>query len=169
MPIEYVHRAREPMVVYDAPVNEATQKIREKFDVDPETGYPRKYNWRPLAQLGPEYRPEDVYDKLLPYRPESMYSTYVAYASISIAFALGFNYYVTGKLRTKWYVKPYGFFFMLAGTGIPLYFLAKLSPKYQGREYAMYKDYVKTYPDRFDTIKRRKLREILYLNKLEGR
>lgn len=166
MPVLRESKYLTPYVVYDAPVNEKTEEIRRIFDVDPETGYPRHYNWRSLAKLGKEYRPEDAFEKLLPYREEAMYSTYIANGAIAVVLsALVQAFYNTKKAR-PYYSRPWVFLGMLTWTGAVAAYNCIRTPNRQGMENAMYIDYVKSHPDRFETKKRYKLREVLFWNDL---
>jgi len=166
MPILREHHYFEPYLAYDAPVNAKTEEVRRMFDMDPETGYPREYNWRCLAKLGKEYRPEDAFEKLLPYREESMYSTYLTVGVLSVLIPLGIQMFGNALAKRPWYSRPWLSLAGFAVTGSINAYIFYWTPHKQGIENAIYIDYVKSHPERFETKKRLKHREVLRMNEM---
>ena len=166
MPVVRDNKFLTSYVIYDAPINEQTKEIRRKFDVDEKTGYQRRYNWRSLADLGPEYRPDDALKKLLPYREEAMYATYVFSAVCALGVSFGVQCIHNAYRGRELMSKPWVFLASLACSGGLAAFTCFYTPVRQGMINAMHIDYIQKHPDRFETKKRLKLREVLLHNKL---
>lgn len=153
-----------PYFVYHAPVNEKTKELREKFDMDEETGYPRAYNWRNLARLGPEYKPEDPYLKFDDYDEKSYMGYKVYHYSIILAASVSVQLFSAWLYGHKWYSRPYIF----AGMGTLGFLLSRFWREKtllrQNQLNGIDVEYVTTHPERFGLIYRPKLREILFEN-----
>lgn len=153
-----------PYLVYDAPANEATKKIRETFKVDEETGYPEYYSWRNMAKIGPRYRPEDLYKYIGHHEPERDISTKVTLISICTIIA-GLGHY----MYNSWYVRRpliAKFYWMPINTAIFSYCALKFYDMSLRRQYLknnIYIDYMRKHPERFGEVYRPKLRECLDL------
>jgi hypothetical protein len=153
---------RTSTLVYEAPVDEKTKEIRKMFDVDEETGYPRAYNWRPLARLGPNYRPEKVYEVIEPYKPEQKLTTNVALVA-STAFIVGSVHYFYQKYHARpLWSKPLRSLaiFGVFSTALVYGFEYKLQRDQLKNQ--IYADYMKKHPERFETVHRPKFREVLF-------
>lgn len=152
-----------PYLVYDAPVDEKTKKLREKFKIDEESGYPECYKWRALSRLGPVYNPADPFKKFDEYDPKRSISTHVGMfivgAAVSGSVMAFFNLY----RRRPWWAKSW--VPVLAAFGFLGFqmVLHKQALKRQALKAAITVDYVTKHPDRFPPIKRPKLREVLYM------
>lgn len=151
-----------PYLVYDAPVDEKTKKIREMFKID-ESGYPEHYKWRDISRLGPVYNPADPFRKFDEYDPKTSISTHVAMfiigATISGAITSCVNV-VSGK---PWWARGWVPVLGAIGfTGVEM-FIHKQALRRQALRNAITVDYVTKHPDRFPPIKRPKMREILYV------
>lgn len=151
-----------PYYTYEAPVNEATLKLREKLKIDPETGYPEKYNWRGLAKLGYQYEPEKPFLVFKPYTEEQLHGTKATLLLVSSAFGVlsqaVTNYY---KAR-KFFAHPYIFLLSTAAAyGVGIFTISK-SNKRQTYKNALFVDYMKKHPERFGTIRRYKYREVVF-------
>ena len=150
-----------PILVYDAPVNEKTKQIREKFDVDDKTGYPRHYNWRSMARLGPVYEPQDPFRKFDPYNPDEAISTKVGIVFLSAASA-GFIHYVWSNIRSRPYWSNIHIFLgITAGTAGFILWMHNKTLERQNLKNHIYMDYIEKHPERFGPIHRPKLREAL--------
>lgn len=151
-----------PYIRYNAPVNEATKKIRERFKVDEETGYPEHYNWRSMAKIGPRYRPEDIFKYIGHHEPERELSTWVAY----VAFSFGGSAFGHMVVNAYFGRPPIAKCHWVLINTVTLSFLsiwgrARIQ-KRQGLKNKIYQDYMKKHPERFGEIYRPKLREVLF-------
>lgn len=151
-----------PFLVYDAPVDEKTKKVREMFKIDEKTGYPEQYNWRALARLGPVYQPADPFKKFDDYDPKESISTHVT-AGLVASFFAGFGQvYFNLRARRPWWSRSYmPVIFVAAFVKIEM-FLYQKTVERQSMRNAITIDYVEKHPDRFPPIRRPKLREVLY-------
>lgn len=152
----------EPTLVYEAPVDEKTKELRKAFDVDEKTGYPRHYEWRRMAKLGNSYRPEDLFETLSGYNKESGYTTKMVLGASSIILAVVFQGIARLALNRPFWSRPQ---YPIAGA-IASYFaldwMHEKTLERAARKNAIYLDYVKKHPDRFEATYRPKLREVLY-------
>lgn len=148
-------------LVYDAPVDEKTKKLRETFKID-ESGYPEHYKWRNMAKLGPVYNPEDPILKFTPQSPEAHYSTSVFMAFFTGMTTVGavglYNYFNKTPLwaRVHYSLPAWAGFF---------YIVEWFNKKTDERQYiknSIIIDYTNKHPDRFGPIKRSKFRETLF-------
>lgn len=149
-----------PILVYDAPVDEKTLKIREQFKVDEETGYPEHYKWRNMAKLGLTFRPEDPFLKF-EYPPEANHIRSASIIIVSALFTGIWHVYSQVNQRRVWWSKPHvflGYFGVVSGLSLygQDYFC-----KYQATKNGMIVDYVRQHPERFNDIRRYKAREVL--------
>lgn len=151
-----------PILVYDAPVDEKTKKIREMFDVDEKTGYPRHYNWRPMARLGSEYRPQDPFRLFNKYNPDEYIATKVFIVGASILLG-GIAQFVTNAIffRRPFWVKPYPLIGISASLAAVTIYGLEATQDRQHKKNQMYVDYMENHPERFGPIHRPKIREIL--------
>lgn len=151
-----------PILIHEAPVNEKTKAIRERFKVDEKTGYPEHYNWRAMARLGPEYRPEDLYTKLDPFDPKEEISTQVFLVGATGLGVVGLhcltNYYTR---KPMWSGIPRTTILGAVAIWISLKAHDMVLTR-QGIKNAIFLDYLKKHPDRFETVKRYKHRELLF-------
>lgn len=152
---------KAPILVYDAPVDEKTKKVREMFDVDEKTGYPKHYNWRGMARLGPDYRPEDPFLKFDKWDEKNGYSGTISLLGILGAGYAGIFYYINTQ-RRPWWSKPQYFIAAFGVSAPALLWIRDKTFERQGRKDAIYVDYMRKHPERFETIHRPKLREILF-------
>lgn len=154
-----------PYLVYDAPVNEKTKELRKKFDMDDETGYPRAYNWRPLARLGQEYNPEDIFFKLDDF-DEKAYYGYKAYFTVGAILGAAVVHGMTSYYYTfKWYSRPYIFLGVAASFVACTTWYQNVSLRRQNMVNTIDVEYLQSHPERFGKIYRPKMREILYENR----
>lgn len=154
-------KGKTSILVHEAPIDEKTKEIRKKFDVDDETGYPRHYNWRPLAKLGPYYRPEKVFEVFEPQKAEERLSTKVALAG-ALVVPTGFAHF----LKQQYYARPIWskplptLFAYVCCVGIS-WWLYDQKYNRQLLKNQIYADYMKKHPERFETVHRPKFRECL--------
>lgn len=161
MPIVEIHHAAEPLLAYNAPVNEKTKQVREMFKVDEETGYPEHYKWRGMAKLGPKFSYEDPYWKFQKHNPDEDLSTKIVILSMINGLCIGVHLFIqysfgkgllsqihrpilTGALCTYGYLKYY-----------------ERSLERASIKQHIYMDYVRKHPERFGDIQRYKFREIM--------
>lgn len=148
--------------MHEAPLDEKTKEVRKRFNVDEETGYPKEYNWRPLAKLGPTYRPEKIYEVVKPYTREEMYSTNATLIG-GMAFVCGsLHYLVQRYYGRKLWSKPWKTLAYFASSTTALYYLIDYKYRRQQLKNEVYADYMKKHPERFDTVYRPKVREVLF-------
>lgn len=148
-------------LVYDAPLDEKTKEIRKNFDVDEETGYPKHYEWRNLARLGPSYSPADPYLKFDPYDPKTSISTHVTAALIALGSTASAMIFINLKNRRPWWAQSW---VPLLGSAVFVALELWIHQKNLGRQSlknAIIIDYVRQHPERFPPIKRPKMRETL--------
>lgn len=148
-------------LVYDAPVDEKTKKLREEFKVDEKTGYPEHYNWRPMARLGRSYKPEDPFVKFDPYNPNEDISTKIAVATVSILTAAGIHCLTNYLSVRKWYSRPYIFLGSSVALTGSVFWTLEVTQRRQGIRNSIVRDYTKKHPERFGETYRPKLREVL--------
>lgn len=153
-----------PYFVYHAPVNEKTKELREKFDMDEETGYPRAYNWRNLARLGQEYKPEDPYLKFDNYDEQAYIGYKVYHYGIVFVGSAASQLLSAWVFGHKWYARPYMFFGMGAIGCWMAWFWREKTMLRQNQLNGIDVEYVTQHPERFGLIYRPKLREILFDN-----
>lgn len=156
------YHTRTPILVYDAPIDEKTKKVREKFKVDEVTGYPEQYNWRAMARLGNKYTYEDPFLKFNPYNPEEDYSTKVTIGILSFVSCSIIHVGLALYQRRRWWSRPHYLAASTAGLAGGLLWYHEESLKRQGLKNAMILDYVRQHPERFGEIHRPKLREVLF-------
>lgn len=149
-------------IIYDAPVNEKTKKIREIFDMDEETGYPRVYNWCNLAKLGKSFKPEDPFVKFAPRDPKKDYATKVFVGGCLVALPFMCHaincFYERRNLLNKIY-RPF-----VAAAALPFMgkYLLDLTYDRQAKRNGILVDYIRKHPERFGETYRPKFREVLY-------
>lgn len=151
-----------PYLLYNAPVDEKTMALREKFKVDPKTGYPECYNWRLLSRLGYDYSPEDPFYKFGAYDPNRSMTTRIGGSAFFVAGIMTIHavrvYYKGHHWLTRAWQVPLA--------SIPtVYFFLWLHDKTltrAGRKEAVIVDYVSKHPERFGPIQRAKYRELLW-------
>lgn len=164
MPSEFrqPHRDFTGYLIHEAPVDEKTKKIREQFGVDEETGYQKSYHWRRLAQLPREYRPEVAFEKLSYHNEDEYISTKVFIGLTMTAFACVGHAWV--QMRTA---KPlWGRLYRVPLVAIPstyatIFFLNKTMER-NAMRHAIVVDYLKKHPERFETVYRPKVREVMF-------
>lgn len=160
MPLIYESRFVTPYLVYDAPVDEKTQKVREQFKVDPETGYPEQYNWRNQAKLGPSYKPEDPFIKFQNKPGETYQDTAEIVIGVTAVSALCHRV-ISYMFRRPWWSKPHHFLLLAGGGSYASYWAQQKSIERQAMRAAAVVDYARQHPERFGEIKRYKAREVL--------
>lgn len=160
MPLVYESKWLKPYLVYDAPVDEKTKKIREEFKVDEETGYPEKYKWRNLAKLGSSYKPEDPFIKF-ENKPYENYQSMATFFLIVTATSAVIHYFISSHLRRPVWAKPHHFLGMIGGTCAIAYWSQHKSIQRQAVRTAAVIEYARQHPERFGEIKRYKCREVL--------
>lgn len=160
MPLIYEQTWLQPYLVYEAPVDEKTKKIREEFKIDEETGYPEKYKWRNLAKLGKSYKPEDPFLKFVS-KPEENYQKVVDMCLFA-TFTGGLIHYVTSYImRRPIWAKPHHFLFITGGSLWAAFWFRQKSIERQAEKTAAIIDYARQHPERFGEIQRYKYREVL--------
>lgn len=152
----------DPYLVYDAPVDEKTMKVREMFKIDEKTGYPEQYNWRALARLGPVYQPADPYKKFDDYNPAESISTHVTAGLVGAVLAGCGQLYYNHRARRPWWAKSWMPILFIAAFVKTEMYLHQKTLERQSMRNAIAIDYVEKHPDRFPPIRRPKLREVLY-------
>jgi len=152
-----------PYLIHDAPVNEKTKQVRERFKVDEATGYPEFYSWRALARLGPDYKPEDPFLKFDPYNPDEYISTKLTYVTICFVSGVGGMMYINRFIGRPLFFR-FGRALVLStlGSGMLLWGLQK-SMEQQAVKNRIIVDYLRQHPERFGTIHRPKFRELLHI------
>lgn len=150
-----------PLLQYDAPVNEKTQAIRDRFKID-ESGYPEHYKWRGLARLGQSYTYEDAFTKLTPYDPNSNRLAKFNIICLAVGSAALAQYAITAVYTRPFYSKPH----YPIGIALTIGYLGKklheAALRKQAQKNAIAIDYVKKHPERFEEPRYRpKYREIL--------
>lgn len=162
MPIVEIAPEVTPYLVYDAPVDEKTKKIREMFKVDEKTGYPEHYNWRSVARLGNRYLPQDPFLKFDGHDSKSLISQKVTMGLLfggAAAFThYAFSLYLARPWWTRLYIPVFGATVM---TGLGLWIQEKTYER-QGIRNAITVDYLQKHPERFGEIHRPKVREVLF-------
>lgn len=149
-----------PLLVYDAPLDEKTKKLREQFKIDEETGYPEHYKWRNLAKLGKSYRIQDPFLKF-EYPKEQDYHRSAALAVGAIGGCYMVIKLTSAMSRTPMWAKPHWIIGGLAFTlGLSLWIQEK-SRERQALKNRSYIEYCEQHPERFTDIKRYKHREAL--------
>lgn len=148
-------------LVYNAPVNEKTKEIRKMFDVDEETGYPRHYNWRPMARLGPNYKPEDPLLKLGEYDPKEYYSTKITMAGLCAISSIGGHYIISRYMARPFWTRSYQILLYFGAMVGGLFWALDKTLERQGTKNSITIDYVRKHPERFGEIHRPKVREVL--------
>lgn len=161
MPLLRSDPSLTPYLIYDAPIDEKTKKIREQFKVDENTGYPEHYNWRNMAKLGPVYRPEDPFLKF-EYPEGAEYGTDATiFASTGLLALLAYKIRSYTLRRPIW-SKPH-YFLGMWGLSFGLgYWGHQKTLERQGMKNAMIVDYVRKHPERFKDIERYKIRQLLF-------
>lgn len=149
-------------LVYNAPINEKTKKIRELFKVDEESGYPEHYKWRSMARLGSKYNPEDPYLKFDPYKKEEYYSTKVVTVALTGFTTLLLHMFFSYNARRPIWSKSYSWLASWAALGYACHWYQEASLTKQAIKNAITMDYAKKHSERFGEIKRYKIRECLY-------
>lgn len=155
-------KGKTAILVHEAPLDEKTKEIRKMFDVDEASGYPKAYNWRPLARLGPEYRPEKIFEVVEPYKEEQLISTKILLVS-SMAFVTGLAHVVIQRLQARpWWAKPMKSLVAFTASSATLLVYFDYKQKRDRLKQAIYTDYMQKHPERFGTIHRPKFREVLF-------
>lgn len=161
MPFIQKFEGHTGFLAYDAPVDEKTKKLRERFNVDEESGYQEHYKWRGLARLGKSYKHEEPFLKLTPYEPESEYGQrvfgHVMATLVTGAALAGARMY---QRQTIWMRPQFLVGFMLLANGL-VHWGWKHSMTKQAQKTAILIDYCQQHPDRFSEHKRYKMREVL--------
>lgn len=154
-----------PYVVYDAPVNEKTRKIREMFDVDEKTGYPRHYSWRPMAQLGPEYSYMDPFTKLGRYNPDEYICQKVTMYSLGIGANVAVHWWINYLSGKKFHARLWRLFIATGSLLGAMSWTMEKTLQRQAQKNHLMMDYISKHPERFENIKRPKMREVLFYYK----
>lgn len=149
-------------IIYNAPVNEKTKKLREMFKVDDVTGYPEWYHWRAMSRLGQTYNPEDPFYKFNPYDPNEFVSQKVFFVFAAGTLTAGVHYLWNSYNRRPWWSKPYFFPISFAFLTYASMWVQEKTLERQGIKNAIAIDYLKKHPERFGPIYRPKYREILF-------
>ena len=151
------------MLVHEAPIDEKTKEVRKMFDVDEKTGLPKSYNWRPLANLGSNYRPEKVYEIYAPLKPEEKISTQLGLVG-SVALVSGTLHYLYSWYQARSvFSKPwYSLAGFAVGAASVLYGYDVILNRRELKN-QIYTDYMQKHPDKFETVHRPKYREVLFV------
>lgn len=150
-----------PYLVYDAPVDKKTLEIRKMFDVDEKTGYPRHYSWRPMAQLGKEYTYDEPFAKLGKFNKEEQYSTQVTMAATGLACAGGIHWFWNYWNGRPAWVRLHNVGVITAAIWGFMFLSQDFTHRRQAVRNNIVVDYVRKHPERFGTIQRPKIREVL--------
>lgn len=162
MPIISRGQYIQPYLLYYAPVNEKTKQLREKFEVDEETGYPKAYNWRALARLGQEYDPWDPYLKFDDFDEKAYYAYNLHRYTIAALSSGAIHGALAWWMGYKWYSRPYIFLGLTSLTVFLSQFYQEKTLQRQNMVNAVDVDYLQSHPERFGKIYRPKMRELLF-------
>lgn len=161
MPVIQRDPSLSSYLVYNAPLDEKTKKLREEFNIDEETGYPEQYKWRNMAKLGHTYKPEDPFIK---FENDSGYDigrlNFMLTTSTLLAY-LCHHFKCIQESRPVW-SRPIQLLVFIAMPAATIYYGHKWSSDRMAKRNGIIVDYLRKHPERFDDVQRYKFREVLH-------